>query len=191
MTLFSRHLDDVTVWAAALDAGALTPRAAAHVRSCARCDERWHAARSAMADCQRDLRQTADQAVPPEVLARQRQTILRRLNHTGGPGRVLTFPGRSVPRAGLRLTPGWLTAAAAVGLAVGLLSGRWMSNYVPTVGGPATAAVLSGAVAGDASSDTVPLEDALLAEVEEAVEGHPRPEFDALDGLTPVNYEIR
>lgn len=190
MSLFSRHLDDAAVWAAALETSALAPRAAAHVQRCARCTARWHAVRSAMAECQRDLRTDADRLLPADLLERQRQAILRRAAHLGAPGRVLTFPGRSAPRPGLRLTPGWLAASAAVGLAVGLVSGRLMSEDV-SLAGPATTAVLSSARTTAPSAAAAPLDDPLLEEVEQAVEGHPRPEFDALDALTPVNYERR
>ena len=120
---------------------------------------------------------------------RQRSAILQRIARVGA-GRVIAFP-RSQPPADAATGPiwrgherRWIAAAAAAGLLVGFMAGQWPgADASPT---PAAVAVVTPSPA-----EALRRDDTLLSDVEEALSREVRPEFGALDGLTPIAYETR
>jgi len=190
MRLFRRHLETADLGLSLLEP--LDSATAAHLESCPRCRRR-RGLLAARIDATREAaRLAADAAFSPDHLERQRQSILQRIGRLGAAARVLPFPAaapatsRPTPPAADRR---WVLAAAAAGLLLGIAVGR-----LPGVGGPMSAtAPLTPAprlATADAISDPR-RDDLLLSAVEEVLTRETRPEFEALDGLTPVAYEAR
>jgi hypothetical protein len=74
----------------------------------------------------------ADTAFPAERLAAQHRQILRRLAQLDQPKRIIAFPNSyrlgNATAVGRRVALGWVGAAAAAGIVVGLLGGRIASR---------------------------------------------------------------
>jgi len=90
---------------------------------------------------------------PEERLAAQRGQLLQRLESLDRPAKVISFPARAVRPSDAadrrRVSPGWLAAAAAAGLALGIVSIE-LSHTFET--GPApTTQVADGATNGQPS----------------------------------------
>ena len=71
--------------------------------------------------------EAADEAFPPERLAAQQAQILRRLEQLDQPARVIAFPSQTRlarESGGRRVAVGWVAAAAAAGLALGVVGGQ-------------------------------------------------------------------
>lgn len=190
MRLFRRHLDAADLGLSLLE----TPDgdAAAHLASCPQCRRRRERLATRLEATRVAARQAADAAFTPADLERQRHSILQRIGRLGAAARVLPFPAG--PPAASRSAPPvvdrrWVLAAAAAGLllgiAVGRLPGTWPDFSVDTsvTQAPLTAKV---ELAPDPRRD-----DALMSDVEELLTRETRPEFEALDGLTPIAYEAR
>lgn len=184
--LLDRHADDTTLRLMALDPAAL-PAVAAHVRGCTRCQARAAAARRGLDAARAAGDAEADAAFPPAELDRQRRAILARIARGHRSARVLPFPGHEPAVPAHRADRRWLVAAAAAGLVLGALAGQLPHLNVASSSG--TRADAPDVVA--ARGDGRPLEDTLLSEVEAALDTEAWPELRALDGLTPVHYEIR
>jgi hypothetical protein len=132
----------------------------------------------------------ADEAFPPDRLARQRARILARVERYGQRARVLAFPSSTVRRTGSRPRPlrRWVAAAAAAGLAIGLVAGRTMHDmpalHVWHWQTPiATAPILR------ASSDALG-DDELLREVEDAVGSAGPNALRRIEDVTPVAWDV-
>ncbi len=190
MRLFRRHLDSAELGLSLSDApdGAT----ATHLESCARCRDRRERLAVRLEATRVAARGAADAAFTPADLERQRLAILDRIGRLGAAARVLPFPAggpvplHSAPPAANRR---WVLAAAAAGLllgiAVGRLPGTWPAEH--EAGSTASAPLVASS---QASPD--PLRDeSLLSDVEEMLTREIRPEFEALDGLTPIAYEAR
>ncbi len=190
MRLFRRHLETADLGLSLLDPP--NGPAAAHLESCSACRRRRDLL-AARLDATRDAaRLAADAAFTPADLERQRQSILQRIGRLGAAARVLPFPAaapatyRSTPPAADRR---WVLAAAAAGLLLGIAVGRLPGAAGPT---PGTAPVAPAPLMATAEAVSDPRrDDLLLGAVEEVLTRETRPEFEALDGLTPVAYEAR
>jgi hypothetical protein len=127
----------------------------------------------------------ADAAFTPERLAAQRAHILRRLENADRPARVLPFP------LAHRTTPvrqptarRWIAAAAAAGLFVGAIAGKFIDPWAVGRGAGRPQVVSQGQPALSALPDWS--EEDFLLDVELALE---RPVIDGLetiDAMTPV-----
>ncbi|MEP7119242.1 MAG: hypothetical protein ABI880_16760 [Acidobacteriota bacterium] len=189
MTLFSRHLDAATLGLAVLD-DAVAAKTDAHLASCGRCRRERDRIAGVLDDARAGAIDATDVAFSDADLARQRQAILQRIARSGGVARVLHFPHGAddrtppAPRADRR----WLLVAAAAGLLLGVAAGQLPRALTA----PRNAATVARAVApvpppaADRRAD-----DPLLSEVDAVLTRHTRPEFEALDALTPVHYETR
>lgn len=190
MRLFRRHLD-----AADLGLSLLEPPdglTESHLASCPQCRRRRERLATRLDAARAAAHQAADAAFPPVDLERQRHSILQRIGRLGSAARVLPFPAgppaayRSMPPAADRR---WVLAAAAAGLLLGIAVGRLPGN------GPAlrfdTPAASAPLVAKAESAPDPRRDDLLLSDVEEVLTRQTRPEFEALDGLTPIAYEAR
>lgn len=189
MRLFRRHLDT-----AALGLSLVEPpdrATAAHLASCASCRRQRDRLAVRLEATRVAARAAADAAFTPAALERQRQSILERIGKLGAVARVLPFP--AAPPAAPRQSPPapdrrWVLAAAAAGIILGIGVGR-LPGGGPAEPAPAqlsSARVVAVEPAADPRRD-----DRLLSDVEELLTRETRPEFEALDGLTPITYEAR
>ncbi len=96
-----------------------------HLEGCAECSVRYDAFAASLAAIADDLRHEADDAFPAERLVAQQAQVLRRLETFERPVRIIAFPRAARPViAGQSHVRRWITAAAAVGLIVGVGIGQ-------------------------------------------------------------------
>ncbi len=189
MRLFRRHLD-----AAALGMSLVEPPdrpTAAHLESCTRCRRQRERLAAQLDAARMAAVAAADAAFTPATLDRQRQSIMERIGKLGAAARVLPFPAGpaatprpAVPAADRR----WVLAAAAAGIILGIGVGRLPSG--PDTPSPPREAVAPRVATVEPVLDPR-RDDRLLSDVEELLTRETRPEFEALDGLTPITYEAR
>lgn len=189
MRLFRRHLD-----LAALGVSLVEPPdrpTAAHLESCGRCRRQRERLAAQLEATRLAAVAAADAAFTPAALDRQRQSIMERIGKLGAAARVLPFPA-APPAAPRPAAPAadrrWVLAAAAAGIILGIGVGRLPSG--PDTSSPAPAAVAPRAATAEPAIDPR-RDDRLLSDVEELLTRETRPEFEALDGLTPITYEAR
>lgn len=158
-----------------------------HLTSCAACRRRQARLAVRLASSRAGAQAAADAAFPTEALDRQRAAILRRISRAGA-ARVLAFPRSpgepSAPAVTVR-DPRWILAAAAAGLILGVAVGQFERPSPVKATAPVTVAQSGGPAPVGLRDDT------LLSDVDEALSRDVRPEFGALDGLTPIVYETR
>lgn len=185
--LFRRHLGPAELSLAAL-AGA-EGRAAEHLEACPQCRRECERLAAVLADDRADAHAAAADVFPAVDLERQRLSIQQRIARLGAVARVLPFPGAVAPAA-TETVPAdrrWVMAAAAAGLVLGMLVGRLPGPAGGPLGeGPVTAGRMAEVLPADAMRD-----DPLLSGVEEVLTRESRPEFEALDDLTPFTDEGR
>jgi hypothetical protein len=133
----------------------------------------------------------ADAHFDERALETQRQRILARLEQAGQRARVLSFPGAPAPaRDSKGHSRRWISAAAAAGLLIGLVTGELLhvmpgDNWVhraPRPGGPPAAARVS--VAPAVVTTSLDADDALLDAIELAVTRPGAHELRAFDDFT-------
>lgn len=187
----SAHLSDdrlVEVW---IDQAG-TPAEDAHLASCDECRARRTRLERLMADMSGIAEAEADAAFTAERLAAQRARILHRVEQDGRPARVIAFPSAPGPEVRpLRTRPAgrWIAAAAAAGLAIGLLAGH-LAHDLPTGGRPSRTAAIRPAAPAPAPStirtaSMVLNEEELLGEIEVAIQGPHLAVLQPLHDLTP------
>ena len=98
----------------------------AHLDHCDICAERALEMSHWLEDVQTLGREDADAVFTGERLSAQRGQILQRLEQLDRPAKVISFPARKKRSADAlevrRVSPGWLAAAAAAGLTIGVIS---------------------------------------------------------------------
>lgn len=190
MPLFRRHLDAAELSLAAL-AGA-DDRAAAHLATCTRCRHEHDRLAAVLAADRHAAHDAAADAMALIDLERQRASIQQRIARLGAVARVLPFPGVNTPPPADAAPADrrWIMAAAAAGLVLGMVVGRLpgASTLYPS-GDPAGGASRLAAV--DPRPVDIVRDDPLLSGVEEVLTREARPEFEALDELTPFTDEGR
>lgn len=189
MSIFRRHLDAAELSLAAL-AGA-DDRAAAHLSTCPVCRQEHDRLADALAADRQSAHAAAAEAMAGVDLERQRHSIQQRIVRLGAVARVLPFPGAAAPAAADAAPADrrWVMAAAAAGLVLGMVVGR-----LPGPAGsytPGERAVDAGRVASVDARPVDVRDDPLLRGVEEVLMREARPEFEALDELTPFTDEGR
>jgi hypothetical protein len=125
--MINQHLDDAMlaeVWTNAVADG--TAPSHPHLESCAECRLRFTSFTAWLDQVRDDATDAAALAFPPEKLAAQQAQILRRLEASGQPTRVIAFPKN--PVGAVRSSPvrRWVAAAAAAGLVAGIGLGQLM-----------------------------------------------------------------
>jgi hypothetical protein len=169
-----------------------------HVGACEACAARLTDLTVQMETLRDAAWQEADAVFDEAMLETQRGKILARLTHLGKAARVLRFPGR-MRDASMPVSPisrRWVSVAAAAGLIIGLVAGQllhfapWESQLHRQGGGQLQTAaqrspsgspvILQNAAAVVSLSD-----DALLDEIDEAMQLRRAPNLRALDALTP------
>lgn len=175
-----------------------------HVAACAACGQRY-------AELMHDLDLLADEGASEadavftaDVLAHQRQQIMRRLDSHGRRADVFLFPprwnGRTASRASLRRPARWVAAAAAAGLTVGLGLGLSVERLRINRVRPFSNSIASRADSRMPSAIPSPVimqfesasngDDELLAEIDAALITRRIQELRALDALTPESINI-
>ena len=164
------HLSDrvlVEVWTTGLRP--------AHLDDCGRCAGRALELSRWLDDVQAQGRADADAVFSDSRLAGQRESILDRIAQLERPAKVLSFPAATAAThpviIGRRIGTGWVAAAAAAGLMIGVVSVE-LSHLWPAQA-PTQAAAVPAPPAPTA-------EDFGLLEA-----GFERPSFGALDDMTP------
>jgi hypothetical protein len=137
-------------------------------------------------------RAEADGHFDDRALEAQRHRILSRLEQAGQRARVLAFPGAPVPtRTGTGQTRRWISAAAAAGLLIGLVTGEllhvmpgdnWVHREPLLRGAPPAAARM--AVVPAIATTSPDADDALLDAIELAVTRQGSRELRAFDDFT-------
>ncbi len=170
----------------------------AHLDTCDLCTER-------ALDVSRWLEQTrelgmaeADAAFPAERLAAQQAQILRRLEQLDRPSKLLSFPRVAAATAGHhdfasrehRHFAGWILAAAAAGLILGVIGGR-LSTWQPTAPAVHTSAAAT-APRTPKAPDTLRSLDQGADLLLESDPGQPQiRSLSAIDRMTPQGTVVR
>jgi hypothetical protein len=191
----SSHVSDDRLVEVCLE-GTATETEHAHLASCDQCRVR----RSRLDGMLHELHVAADEEVDaiftPERLAVQQSRILQRIEQDGRPARVIAFPAVPTPEVRpLRTRPAgrWIAAAAAAGLAIGLLAGQLVHD-LPIIGRPTRPALVSStarsssALTARADGQVVNAslnEEAFLDEIESALDGPHVAALRPLNDLTP------
>ncbi|MBK9241557.1 MAG: hypothetical protein IPL75_15130 [Acidobacteria bacterium] len=131
----------------------------------------------------------ADAVFPEERLAAQRSQVLQRLESLDRPAKVISFPARAVRHsdaADRRVSPGWLAAAAAAGLAIGIVSIE-LSHSFETDSAPTTQ-VADGAANGQPSGLGTVIDASILED-----DPYSRTQLgslEAMDEMTPRLIDV-
>jgi hypothetical protein len=163
-----------------------------HLVRCEVCEERYLAMQGTFDDARDAVIDRADATFTPDRLAEQRERILRRIDSQYSGPRVLPFPtGAATAHAAVpsRLVKGWIAAAAAAGLVIGLTAGQLIHirkdmapsvrNAAPAIG-PAHATPVLRSVNSVQSVD----EDEFLSEVDMAAASPQAAELRAIYAFT-------
>lgn len=207
MNRHQRHVDDDRLFASYLarrDGEPTDADVSCHLAGCPTCTTRFRELGQLFDDLRNHAEREVEAAFPPERLQRQRQHLVRRLEHLGHAARVISFPGRPASRAvgshGGRAAPRWIAAAAAAGLFVGaavgtFYHGTWhpLANQSPAArSSPArTTPATTRDTATLASNTRLSDDDTFLSEMELAVGGTRCRELRTFDALTPSVRDVR
>lgn len=154
----------------------------AHLDSCEECGRRALEMSRWLEDVQAIGRADADALFTEERLATQRESVMDRLAQLDRPSKVISFPAAAPvvkpTQMAHRGSPGWLLAAAAAGLMIGVVTME-LSHMIPFGGGQTPPPIVA----------TVPQTPALTVEDASLLDGvFDRPSLgamDALDEMTP------
>ena len=141
-------------------------------------DDSWTRRRDVLDAYREAAHIEADSHFDERALEAQRQRILARLEQAGQRAKVLPFPGAApTVRLGTRSSRRWISAAAAAGLLVGLLTGQllhvmpgdnWVHPERAVLRGPAASARMK-AVPAAVVKTSLDADDALLDAIDTAV----------------------
>jgi anti-sigma factor RsiW len=179
----------------------LDPRTADHLADCPACAARYAELVRLMNTVRAEGEAEADAVFTPERLRAQRQLIAGRIEHVGRPARILSFPARVVRRtmsaSASSHAPRWPAAAAAAGLFIGIAVGASYEygsfTRAPRRFGTSAAAAtrLTPVATRGTGSAEVAADDAVLNDIELALERPHTRELVAFDAFTPHVREIR
>jgi len=160
----------------------------AHLDECASCQARSLELREFLDAVQADAVEEADRVFTAERLADQHAHVMRRLDRTLHPARVLSFPAlrHGTPVAHL-VARRWVALSAAAGLIIGLATGVVLDrrqSLWPT-GGTRSAANQTPSLERASFND-----EAFLRDLETAAAAPRVEELQALDDLTPHVREV-
>jgi hypothetical protein len=173
----------------------LPPTAAedAHFQQCEECSARRGRLELLLRGVSEAATIEADAAFPPERLAAQHARILQRIEQDGRPARVIAFPAtQPAEQRPLRNRPAarWIAAAAAAGLAVGLLAGH-LAHDLPSFGRPARPTMVGTTAARPAAQPALRAvaasmnDEEFLGEIENALDRSAFSTLQVLNDLTP------
>lgn len=182
------HPDEAALLAGAVSAD---PTVVRHIADCPACAARVEAAEGVWKDVREAAAAEADAAFTDGRLARQHASVMRRLDPSAHPARVLTFPSTVrlvAPRH--RVAVRWAAAAAVAGLLLGVSAGRVLDRWPYRAPAPASHIVTTvpGAVeqrAAAGGTTEVVGEEAFLAAISTAPLTPSIEPLHALDAMTP------
>jgi hypothetical protein len=123
------HLDDAAlaaIWTGSMESG--EAGSDPHLLQCAECRVRFGAFAAWMNDIRAEALGEAEEAFPAERLVAQQAQILRRIEASERPARVIAFPNAAPSATSPRSSVGrWVAAALAAGLIAGVGIGRMMN----------------------------------------------------------------
>ncbi len=183
------HLSDDRLVEVCLS-GTPTTAEEAHFTRCGDCEARRSQLERLLREVDDHASAASDAAFPEDRLAAQRTRILHRIEQDGRPARVITFPAAQSGERPLRTRPAgrWIAAAAAAGLAVGLLAGHLAHDLEAP---PARSPVMRTAATRPRSQPTMRAVNAslndeqLLGEIDAALDGPRLAILRPLNDLTP------
>jgi hypothetical protein len=188
MRFFSRHLD-IAALSDSL-AGLVSGTDETHLAACPRCRSERDRLRAGLAAVVAGATAAADHALPATTLERQRQSIRQRIGRLSAGARLLPFPVAAAARPvePVRADRRWIAAAAVAGLLVGVGVERLQHGLDGPAGAPGgSAAEATQRAAAEAFTAEPWRDDPLLSDVDAVLTRETRPEFEALDGLTPTS----
>jgi anti-sigma factor RsiW len=164
-----------------------------HLHGCETCTWRYTELTAPLERLRQDAAGEADEVFTASRLDAQRAKILDRLDPSADASRVIPFPSaaaRAERSAIRRPLAGWVAAAAAAGILIGVTGGQLFQNGVRrTVTAPPARAVMAALPASAVVTDSPTLaadsEEAVMIEIERAVFGHRISALSALDEMTP------
>jgi hypothetical protein len=131
-----------------------------HLDQCELCGDRAVELAQWLADIKSLAVESADRTFPAERLTVQQAQIMRRLEQTDEPARVIEFPrqatGAARDQGRRRVAPAWVGVAAAVGLVVGVIGGQVAARHTDHAPVQATTAPRVPAVTPPAPVDVQP-----------------------------------
>jgi anti-sigma factor RsiW len=165
-----------------------------HLAECAHCDARMSTLAAMLDESAEALTAAADQAFPPERLARQHARILQQIEQEGRPARVIAFPAAHQQPLRLSRRPilRWIAAAGdgAAAFVVGVLADHLTHDGAVAPPRIATRSVDAGTpirtVAAASMSD-----DELLGQIEAAVGSTGPAALRPIDAVTPRAWDVR
>ena len=164
-----------------------------HLQGCDLCEVRRAHLAGLLAEVSAVARGEADAVFTPEFLSRQRARILQRVEREARQGRLISFPAGHGQGPILRRTrPAmrWIAGAAAAGLVIGLLAGRFARDFPAGVTQSASQAGGPGAVATLQAVSAATSEDEFLGRLEVAIDGTSGSALRPLHDLTPLVWEL-
>lgn len=196
----TRHLHDDRLhdcYVASRFGDTLDPRAAVHLADCVYCAARYRELSHLLDTTAREGEAEADEIFTGERLQHQHDAILRRLDASLRPARVISFPGHAVApqQPTTRVATRWVAVAAAAGLFVGVAVGGAMIPRASQrdVGAALTSpppARLAAAPPVRISAPPADDDDRFLRELEIALQRPHTRELLSFDSLTPYAREI-
>ncbi len=190
------HLDDAAI-AALWTESTLAGRRAAHphLGACTACRTRFTVFSESLEDLRSDAAAEADALFPADRLAAQQAQILRRIEASERPARVIAFPRFPSPLTSRApYASRWIAAAAAAGLIVGVGVGQVMDfRHVGTAAVPSRSqARLAGHSQPPADRATASMastnpggDEAFLSALDASLSRPSVPELRAIDEFTP------
>jgi anti-sigma factor RsiW len=165
-----------------------------HLHGCETCTWRYTELTAPLERLRQDAAGEADEVFTSARLDAQRAKILDRLDPSADASRVIPFPSaaaRAERSAIRRPLAGWVAAAAAAGILIGVTGGQlFQSGVRRTVTAPPARAVMAALPASAVVTDSpttagIDSDDAVMNEIERAVFGHRISALSALDEMTP------
>lgn len=175
----------------------------AHLTACERCTRQYSEIAGLLDATHEEAAARADEHFPESRLSAQFDRIMRRIDHLGRPGQVISFPlARRVPQVvetATGVTRRWVAAAAVASLLVGFAAGRLVTRSELR-----TSTSIASATHTSASrvTDSRPAQTAMNASADDAFVSLDLSEIDladndrpvvlqAYDALTPTVQEVR
>ncbi len=160
----------------------------AHLTDCERCTRHYHELSSFLDAVHAESDDTVDEQFPEARLGAQFDRIMRRIDHLGRPGQVISFPTARRARpadatGGLGLTRRYVAAAAVASLLIGFTAGRFVTRSEFAATGQ-MASVSQTVAPAPAAANTAP--SATRASADESFGSLDLSEIDSVNDTEPV-----
>jgi hypothetical protein len=189
-----RHISDDRLIDLCMTAPA-APAEHAHLAVCLRCEGRRVEIVGILSELDEAATVDAGTAFPDAKLERQHVRILQRVDHEGGPGRLVAFPAHQPSPTFLSPTRPrvrWAAAVAAAAFVAGVLTGQWTQTFTNRVD-QAPAFVIANEAEPEPlrAVPTTFSEEEFLGQIEVAASRNGPAALRPLDAMTPRVWEVR